>query len=603
VKLPSRLTLLTAALLVLLPALAILQYRWVGQLGDAARERMQRNLHNAAQQFQESFDSEVARAVVSLQVDSARSAERYADRYAAWASTTAYPWLVKNVYVVDAPANDLRIARWDASARTFAPAGWEGALESARAHFASELAAFTSEGRRRFDRPLLRDHEELLVAPLIQIQFGAPPQPHTLRSIATTFGFTVIELNLPAIREQLLPALAHRHFSERDDDAYRVAVVDASNPTRVLYRSSPDAPADPSKADVSVPIFAALQDPVMFLARGAAHDIRDGRDKRHVVVSMIREQRADNVTVRVSNGGSGRWRLIAQHERGSLDAAVGDVRQRNLLVSFGILLLMGVSIGLLTLSSRRAQNLAQQQMEFVAGVSHELRTPVAVIRSAAENLSHGVVGEPDRVRRYGDAIQVEARRLGEMIERVLQFAGIESGRIARSSIAIEPLIAEAVEAAIAHERETFTVERRISANLPTVLGDPTALRSAIQNLIANAMKYGGADRWIGIRAEVAHHEPRRLRITVEDHGRGISPSDLPHIFEPFYRGAEATSRQIQGSGLGLALVRRIVEAHDGRVTVATRETGGTVFTLHLPDASMFHDKPAPFRFRNEAAAG
>ena len=604
-RLPSRLTALTAALLVLLPALAILQYRWVGQLGDAARERMQRNLHNGAQQFRDSFDSEIARAFVSLQVDSAKSTDRYAERYAAWASTTPYPWLVANVYVVDALGGDLRLSRWDAQARTFAAARWEGALGAARPRFASELAAFTSEGRRPFDRQVLRGHEALLVAPLIHIQFGAPPQPHTFKSVATTFGFTVIELNLPAIKEQLLPALAQRHFSERDDDAYRVAVVDALNPTNVIYRSSPSAPTDASTADVSVPIFGAHQDPFLFLSRGISHEIRDGRDKQRLVVSMIREQRANNVTGQVSNSENGRWQLLAQHERGSLDAAVGNMRRRNLAISFGILLLMSVSIGLLTLSSRRAQDLAQQQMEFVAGVSHELRTPVAVIRSAAENLSHGVVGNPDHVRRYGDAIQVEARRLGEMIERVLHFAGIDSGRVARSPVAIGPLVTEAIDAALAHDSETFTVDRRISAELPPVLGDATALRSAVQNLVANAMKYGGADRWIGIRTEVAHERRNRreVRITVEDHGRGIDPVDLPHIFDPFYRGAEATRAQIQGSGLGLALVRRIAEAHCGRVTVATQTSVGSAFTLHLPDAASFHETAVPFRSPNEAAAG
>jgi signal transduction histidine kinase len=607
VKAPSRLTVLTAALLVLLPALAILQYRWVGQLRDAARERMQRNLHNAARQFQDSFDSEIARAFVSLQVDTARSSDQYAERYAAWASTTAYPWLVANVYVIDAIGRDLRVSRWDSHTRTFAPAGWDGALEGTRAVFASELAAFTSAGRRPFDRQLLRAHEALLVAPLIHIQFGAPPQPHTLRSMATTFGFTIIELNLAAIKEQLLPALARRHFSERDDDAYRVAVVDASTPTKVVYKSAPEAPINPSRAEVNVPIFAAHDDPILFLARGTARDVRHGADTRNVVLSVIREQRDDRTMgrSRVTNADGGRWRLLAQHERGSLDAAVGDVRQRNLLVSFGILLLMGVSIGLLTLSSRRAQNLAQRQMEFVAGVSHELRTPVAVIRSAAENLSQGVVGDADHVRRYGDAIQVEARRLGEMVERVLHFAGIESGRIARAPIAIEPLVTEAVDAVLAHDPEAFTVDRQIATDLPDVLGDAAALRSAIQNLVANAMKYGGADRWIGIRADVAHEgrHRREVRITVEDHGRGVDPADLPHIFDPFYRGAEATSRQIQGSGLGLALVRRIAEAHRGRVTVVTRARVGSAFTLHLPDATMFHDKPAPLRFTNEAAAG
>src|SRR5690606_19609555 len=104
--------------------------------------------------------------------------------------------------------------------------------------------------------------------------------------------------------------------------------------------------------------------------------------------------------------GQGRWRLLAQHQSGSLEAAVGAVRRRNLAISFGVLLLLSVSVALLTATTRKAHRLAQQQMEFVAGVSHELRTPVAVIRSAAENLSQGVVSG-DRVKRYGQMLESE----------------------------------------------------------------------------------------------------------------------------------------------------------------------------------------------------
>jgi two-component system phosphate regulon sensor histidine kinase PhoR len=118
-----------------------------------------------------------------------------------------------------------------------------------------------------------------------------------------------------------------------------------------------------------------------------------------------------------------------------------------------------------------------------------------------------------------------------------------------------------------------------------VLGDGPALRSSIENLITNAVKYGGANRWVAIRADALQRGRRRdVRITVEDHGLGIPASDLPHIFEPFYRGTEAISRQIQGNGLGLSLVKRIVEAHGGRVTVETRPGSGSAFTIHLPAA-------------------
>lgn len=593
---------LTVALLLMLPALALLQYRWVGQLGDAARERMQRNLHNAAQQFNEAFDSEVARAFLSLQVDSAvvrdQAWDRYADRYAAWAKTTAYPGLIEGVYLIDALDKDLRLRRWDSQARTFATAAWEGPLETARAHFASELAAFASGDRRRLDRGPIR--EALLVAPLIDVHVGTSPRAQMHIPSVTVFGFTLIHLDMPLIREQLLPALARRHFSQADGDGYRVAVVDATNASRVIYKSSPDAPIDPAQADVNVSFFRAHHDPMMFLARGAAREMRDGRN---MVFSVIRERRDDEVSVRARVAGTdgGRWRLLARHERGSLEAAVGGMRHRNLIISFGILMLMGVSIGLLALSSRRAQRLAQQQMEFVAGVSHELRTPVAVIRSAADNLSHGVVGDPDRVRRYGDALQLEARRLGEMVERVLQFAGIESGKpIARSPLAIEPLIREAVDAALPPGDESSFVERHIADHLPPVLGDAGSLRSAIQNLVANALKYGGANRWVGVRAETGV-DRRDVRVIVEDHGRGIAAEDLPHIFDPFYRGANATSRQIQGSGLGLALVRRIAEAHGGRVTVETHDGSGSTFTLYLPAAASTSEA-ATLRSPNEAPA-
>jgi signal transduction histidine kinase len=280
--------------------------------------------------------------------------------------------------------------------------------------------------------------------------------------------------------------------------------------------------------------------------------------------------------------------VIVAHPSGSLERAVSAARARNLMVSFGILAILGASMGLLVLTTRRSQRLAQQQMEFVAGVSHELRTPVAVIRSAAENLASGVV-TGDRVKRYGQMLEGESRRLGDMVERVLQYAGIESGfnTAARVPLAPMEIIESAVESAMPLVGPgEVTVHREIPPDLPPVLGDATALRSAVQNLVANAVKYGGRDRWVGIRAQRVRERRRdEVRITVSDHGPGIPAADLPHIFEPFYRGSDAIERQIHGHGLGLSLVRRIVVAHGGQVTVATRPGAGTSFTITLPAAA------------------
>jgi two-component system sensor histidine kinase BaeS len=123
----------------------------------------------------------------------------------------------------------------------------------------------------------------------------------------------------------------------------------------------------------------------------------------------------------------------------------------------------------------------------------------------------------------------------------------------------------------------------VAPDLPLVEADEDALCRAIGNLVTNALKYGADGRWIGVTAERGSYRGRaEVRISVADRGRGIEPEDLPHIFEPFYRGRHAVERQIHGNGLGLSLVRRIAEAHGGRVSVKSARSEGTTFILHLP---------------------
>jgi signal transduction histidine kinase len=289
--------------------------------------------------------------------------------------------------------------------------------------------------------------------------------------------------------------------------------------------------------------------------------------------------------------------LLAQHRSGSLEAAVGAIRLRNLWISSGVLALLALAVALIVVSTRRAQSLARQQMEFVAAVSHELRTPVSVIGAAAGNLADGVVGDPQRVRKYGETIQGEARRLAETVERVLQLAGIAAGRAAASPTLIEPsaLVQEALsECRPEIDAAGVTVETSIPDDLPVISGDRAALRSALRNLISNGVKYGGPARWIRVSAKGPEPGKRTIPpavvFSVEDRGLGIDAEDRKHVFEPFYRGREAVAQQIQGSGLGLNLVQRIAEAHGGMVQVTSEAGKGSVFTLMLPAATV---PPAP----------
>jgi signal transduction histidine kinase len=561
-KFPSGLTLLTLALLVLLPALALLQYRWVGQVSDGERDRMQRNLKVAADQFREEFDGEIARAFLSLQVGTMTAREgasdRYSDRYDTWVNTTAHPQIVANIFLVDADGPALRLRRWHADTHAFLPSEWPDAMAAWHPLFDTDLRNFLAgraSPRRTYD-----DIDELLVAPLRNVIVNPPPGSRP-QEVTPVFGFTVLQLDRDYIQHELLPELTRRHFIRSAGDTYRIAVVTGTR--QVLYKSTPEATTDPAHADASEGL---LWHPEPLFARGP-----------------------DGPRGRRGGDSDDRWHLVVQHSRGSLEAAVSSARRRNLAISFGMLLLLTISVALLAITSRRAQRLARQQMEFVAGVSHELRTPIAVIRSAAENLAQGVVAQADRVKRYGQMMEAESRRLGEMVERVLQYAGIEAGLGLASRTPMAP--GEIVESAIDSALSTLGpgdvhLERHIAPDLPPVIGDAAALRSAVQNLIANAVKYGGTDRWVGVRAdEIADGRRRRVRITVSDHGAGIPASERPHIFKPFYRGSDAVARQIHGNGLGLSLVARIVAAHNGHVDVTTRAGSGSTFTIVLPAAS------------------
>ena len=642
----SAVTVLVGLVMLLVPALAYMQYQWLGQLSTAERERMQRTLRTAAAQFATEFDTELSRALVGLQVDGATIRDEnwtgYAQRYSTWTNSASEPRLVREVLLVDTlpgtelpaigsqaavPIERLRVRRWNAQTLVFDAAEWTGDLVTIRASLATHFIGFQiertrstggpssggpGEHRRESSISLSLGDDNTLVAPVTLFELPdnrrGPPK-------ITILGFTVVRLDPVVVRETLLASLAARHFHGDDEEVdYRVAVVHKNDVSSVVWESEPGvAERIAASPDVSQNFMGPRPDQMFVFARGGSGSLPPPpppappagatappslavEDSAKVVVSMVeretRGERGSRMVTRSSfNPFDGRWVLLAKHRAGSLEAAVAAVRQRNLLVSSSVLLLLTMAIGLIVVSARRAQELARQQMEFVAAVSHELRTPVSVIDAAAGNLADGVVGDPARVRKYGETIQGEARRLAETVERVLQLAGIAAGRAAAAPVPVSPsdLIHDSIGACRNEiENAGVQVEIAVAPDLPPVMGDVTALRSALQNLISNAVKYGGEARWLRVSAAqgsgIRDQGPggKNVVFTVEDHGLGIDADDRKHIFEPFYRGRQAVSKQIQGSGLGLNLVARIAEAHGGKVNVTSEPGKGSVFTLSLP---------------------
>ena len=625
---------LVGLMVALLGLLATLQYRWLGQVSRGERERMQTSLRVGAAHFSQDFNREITRVFLSFQMDSEMLREKdggdFAARVEKWNTGSPYPRLVGDLYVLEMDGEQqLRLSRFNPAEKKFAVAEWPIELASLRPRLESNFQQ-NNESERLTEislEPVAPDVPALispiLAAPKVVITEGSKIQltpkervPHMPEN-SPFAGYVIIKLNLEVIQKELIPALAQRYFSIGDGTEYQLSVVNPRAPEKPIYQS---AQIRPSVGDARARLMVIEPDQLDTLFFGMPHKLPGAPEgsaifKRRMppeqVLMQTEEQsesgstRARSVTVRVFNreaqsntaleklepGGS--WQLIIQHPAGSLEAAVANARRRSLAISFGILLLLACSVAIIVINTRRAERLAHRQMEFVSAVSHEFRTPLAVICSAGENLADGIIDAPQQIERYGELIRNEGRRLTEMVEQVLEFAGARSGRtiLQKHPLEIGPLIEDALASCQPlNAGQEFVIEKEIQADLPLVEGDAAALRRALQNLLNNAMKYDREKRRISIRARsLVNSLGEEVRITVEDQGIGIEPAELPHIFEPFYRGSEVVAAQIHGNGLGLSLVRQVIEAHRGRVSVVSVPGQGSAFTLHLPSAEVTSD--------------
>lgn len=638
-----------AALLGLIVLLATLQYRWLGQVSAAERERMKASLATSSTGFARDFDQEVTRAYLTFQVDLVREGENLAARMASlhdsWRATSRHPRLIRDVYLLPraSESGPTQLQRFNSTARVIEPVEWPASLEPVRKQLAvpdasmpsSTIGPGTTMMIRTMPNVVWESVPALLVPmPMVLVNHlvsGAPlPQLRQDRRTSPTMAYIILELDKQYISAEMLPALARHHFNATAEGVDYVMAVVNTTAKESVYSTAPSFTPDGSaEMDASADMFQVrLQEfgPMasevrrftsfatrIDTVRAEGTAARTGEARRTLKppasgtlvmrdsapVSIMLQQHLPGADRKALEAGiaaaargtvSPKWRLVVKHPSGSLETAVSSLRRRNLLVSSGILGILGVSIGFLVVSTRRAQDLARQQMEFVAAVSHELRTPLAVIRSAADNLADGVVYDHPQVRKYGNLVRGEGRRLTEMVEQILELAGIQSGQrgFALAPIHVPPLVRHVVHASSTLiEQAGMEVHYDLPDTLPPVLGEEQGLKRVFQNLVGNAIKYGASGRWIGISARASGRE---VLVTVADKGMGIGTAEQANIFDAFYRTPDVIAAQIQGAGLGLSLVQRIVEAHGGRISVRSAPGTGSEFTVHLPSAT---EQPAP----------
>jgi signal transduction histidine kinase len=245
----------------------------------------------------------------------------------------------------------------------------------------------------------------------------------------------------------------------------------------------------------------------------------------------------------------------------------------------------------------RQQQLSEMKSNFVSSVSHELRAPIASVRLMAESLERGKIQEPQKQSEYFRFIGQESRRLSALIENVLDFSRIEQGR---KEYEFEPTDLLLLTGQTVKLMETYASERQVSLELIPNLQPATcnlqlnvdgrAIQQALVNLLDNAIKHSpaGATVTVGLEVRNERSEVRGQRseagiqLWVEDHGEGIPPEEHEKIFELFYRLGSELRRQTQGVGIGLSIVKHIVEAHGGRVIVRSAVGEGSRFTIELP---------------------
>lgn len=516
------------ALLALVP-LAWLQYRWIGEVSEADQLRRKGELRVAMERIAQETDRDATALHTALigqmgegDVPLARRIRELRER------EQMMP--VRKVLLVHLHRDET----WHAEE-------WDEATQSVRP---TEVPVWW-ENRPFRSGPIQADPPALL-GPSFDSRSEEP-------------AWIIAELDADAMAGRYFPELIKRHLSEEFLAEYSFQVVTRGG-GRTVFAAAGESPT--GEPEGAIPLIRQIrrgaEGPTPLAGRG-----RPAMKKRGPPPGAL------------GFAGDGIWRLEARHRGGTLENVVARTRARNLAVSTVTLFVLGFALVALGFAVRRSQRLAKLQLEFTAGVSHELRTPLAVIVSAGDNLAGGYIKDPQKVKEYGALVRDEGTRLTGMVDEVLRFSALdaEQAPVQKREIRIQTLLE-----GVAREMRKPGCEWDVSFEDATFAGDAGALHVAVRNLVENALRHGGG-QWVGVRAAKAGEQ---IVITVEDRGNGISSADLPHIFEPFYRGAESRAQQRKGSGLGLALVERIARAHGGKATAANRAEGGARFTMTIP---------------------
>jgi two-component system, OmpR family, phosphate regulon sensor histidine kinase PhoR len=265
-----------------------------------------------------------------------------------------------------------------------------------------------------------------------------------------------------------------------------------------------------------------------------------------------------------------------------LEQGMKNQRRTNL---FFIILSMSTiffSLAIIYGAWQRDRQLRQLKENFISNVSHELKTPLSLIRMFSEILVTGRVRSEDKKQEYYRIIHSESDRMSRLINNLLDFAnlvrGIEQKHFEKTNLA--QVVTKALEAyRYEIQKDGFVLTLEISPDIPDSYADPNAITMAFFNLLDNSVKYSADQKLIEVQVG---RKDGFLNLSVRDRGIGIPLAEQQKIFDQFYRGSDASVRRIRGSGIGLAITRRVAKMHGGEVLVESAPGKGSTFTLRIP---------------------
>src|SRR5690625_4031908 len=255
---------------------------------------------------------------------------------------------------------------------------------------------------------------------------------------------------------------------------------------------------------------------------------------------------------------------------------------KNLVVLVSAVLLLLGSLVFMFISDQKERALAERQAGFLANVTHELKTPLAVMQAAGENLFDGRVTDQNRLKNYGTHIYNEAIRLRKMIEKLLDVAKADAGQslVEPKPVHLDQLVQSYInEHRAMIESRGFTFDTEIEDTIPMAMIDVGSFDTILNNLVENALKYSMDEQYLGIFLET---DEEYISLKVEDRGVGMSNKVISHIFDKFYRAEDTLTAKTKGHGLGLSIVKSLVELNGGTITVSSEVGKGSVFEVTFP---------------------